>query len=83
MASIQISELHPTGSDLFADSESFLTDLGDNDFSGVMGGTDVSDTLWDWCTTTRTITSRTILSRISFETINPIGDVVINQNILH
>ncbi len=59
MASITISELNPTGTDLFSDSESFISDLTDHDFSSVMGG--YFDTIdGDWCGTTkvtRTITS--------------------------
>ncbi len=38
MSLIQISDLNPAGSDLFAGAESFLTDLQDNDSSNVFGG---------------------------------------------
>lgn len=38
MAVIQISELYPTGSDLFVGSETFMNDLTDNEFSVVKGG---------------------------------------------
>ncbi|WP_341526581.1 hypothetical protein WKK05_29175 [Nostoc sp. UHCC 0302] len=42
MATITLSELHVTGSELFQDSESFLNELSDVDsISG--GGNDVSD----------------------------------------
>jgi hypothetical protein len=37
MASITISDLHPTGYALFDDSESFMTDLVDSELD-VMGG---------------------------------------------
>jgi hypothetical protein len=38
MASIQLSELHPVGSELFQDSESFLHELGDREVNSVVGG---------------------------------------------
>lgn len=38
MANIVISELRPAGSELFMDSESYLTDLNDTDAIGVIGG---------------------------------------------
>jgi hypothetical protein len=38
MASIGISELHPAGSELFSDSETFMTDLADNELSDISGG---------------------------------------------
>ncbi|QFS50153.1 hypothetical protein [Nostoc sphaeroides] len=40
MASIRISELRPAGSELFQDSESFLTDLGAQEM-GITGGASV------------------------------------------
>ncbi len=39
MASIKISELHPAGSDLFQDSESFLNELTEDEL-GLEGGGD-------------------------------------------
>jgi hypothetical protein len=38
MANIVISELRPAGSDLFMDSESYLTDLTDNELHMTQGG---------------------------------------------
>ncbi|MBS9383938.1 MAG: hypothetical protein HEQ24_06730 [Dolichospermum sp. BR01] len=38
MANIVISELRPAGSDLFMDSESYLTDLTDNELHMKQGG---------------------------------------------
>ncbi len=38
MASIIISDLRPSGFDLFGDSESFLDDLSDNDLATINGG---------------------------------------------
>jgi hypothetical protein len=38
MASIKISDLRPSGCDLFGDSESFLDDLSDNDLATINGG---------------------------------------------
>jgi len=38
MASIEISDLRPSGLDLFGDSESFLDDLSDNDLATINGG---------------------------------------------
>lgn len=43
MASIKISELRPVGSELFADSESFLNELNEQEISATVGaGTVVS-----------------------------------------
>jgi hypothetical protein len=41
MASIKISNLNPTGSDLFADSESYLNELKDEELTSIQGGTGV------------------------------------------
>ena len=38
MASIQISNLYPVGSELFKDSESFMNELVDNELSSINGG---------------------------------------------
>ena len=38
MATIEISDLHPAGSDLFIDSESFLNDLNANELGDINGG---------------------------------------------
>jgi hypothetical protein len=38
MASIQISNLYPAGSELFKDSESFMTELVDNELGMINGG---------------------------------------------
>jgi hypothetical protein len=38
MANINVSDLHPAGSDLFSDSENFLTDLTDYEFTKINGG---------------------------------------------
>jgi hypothetical protein len=38
MASIQISNLYPAGSELFNDSESFMSELVDNEPSSINGG---------------------------------------------
>ena len=38
MANIIISELRPAGSDLFNDSESFMSDLTDQDTGTIIGG---------------------------------------------
>lgn len=38
MATIKISELHPAGSELFQDSESFLNELTEQEIGGVQGG---------------------------------------------
>ncbi|AFZ59459.1 hypothetical protein H6G54_07835 [Anabaena cylindrica FACHB-243] len=38
MASIKISDLRPSGLDLFVDSESFLNDLNDSDLAATNGG---------------------------------------------
>jgi hypothetical protein len=38
MATINISDLRPTGSDLFSDSESYMSELGDNELASVNVG---------------------------------------------
>jgi hypothetical protein len=38
MATINISDLRLTGSDLFSDSESYMNELSEGEFSGVLGG---------------------------------------------
>ncbi|ARV58931.1 hypothetical protein BZZ01_10050 [Nostocales cyanobacterium HT-58-2] len=38
MANLKVSELRPTGSELFIDSESYLNDLSDMDATFVHGG---------------------------------------------
>jgi hypothetical protein len=38
MANIEINSLHPAGSELFHDSESFLNELSDREMWGVQGG---------------------------------------------
>ena len=38
MASIQISELRPAGSELFQDSESFLNELSEREIGSLEGG---------------------------------------------
>ena len=38
MSTISISDLRPTGSDLFSDSESYMSELGDNELVKVNGG---------------------------------------------
>ncbi|MEH2117229.1 hypothetical protein [Nostoc sp.] len=41
MATINISDLRPAGSDLFSDSESYMSELGDNELVKVNGGSTV------------------------------------------
>jgi hypothetical protein len=38
MANISISNLRPTGSDLFSDTESYMTDVTDRELGQVNGG---------------------------------------------
>ncbi|MDZ8134785.1 MAG: hypothetical protein RM049_05700 [Nostoc sp. DedQUE04] len=38
MATINISDLHPVGSDLFYDSEGYMRDLTDSEFDHLSGG---------------------------------------------
>lgn len=45
MAVIDISELHPAGSQLFQDSESFLNELTDDEIVGLEGGLNLTDYL--------------------------------------
>jgi hypothetical protein len=41
MASIKISNLYPAGSELFKDSESFMTELVNNELGSINGGTGI------------------------------------------
>ncbi|WP_414572350.1 hypothetical protein [Nostoc sp. CCY 9925] len=38
MATINISDLRPTGSDLFSDSEGYMNELNDNEVDAIYGG---------------------------------------------
>jgi hypothetical protein len=38
MSTINISDLRPTGTELFSDSEGYMNDLGDNEFDSIYGG---------------------------------------------
>lgn len=38
MPTITISDLRPVGSELFADDESYMRDLADNEFGSIQGG---------------------------------------------
>lgn len=38
MSTIEISDLRPAGSDLFFDSEGYMSELGDNELVSVNGG---------------------------------------------
>ncbi|MFN6501266.1 MAG: hypothetical protein RMX65_030315 [Nostoc sp. DedQUE01] len=38
MATIKISDLRPTGSDLFSDSEGYMNELNDNEVDAIYGG---------------------------------------------
>jgi hypothetical protein len=38
MASIKISDLKPAGSELFSDSESYMSELGDSELGIINGG---------------------------------------------
>jgi hypothetical protein len=51
MASIKISDLRPSGLDLFGDSESFLNDLSDNDLATINGGKAQSWWITPWIIT--------------------------------
>jgi hypothetical protein len=48
MANIVISELRPAGSELFMDSESYLTDLNEQEMMDTLGGLYGGDTLILW-----------------------------------
>ena len=52
MASITISDLHPTGYALFDDSESFMTDLLDSELAETRGG---CFSLWKCCNTVKAV----------------------------
>lgn len=49
MAYITISDLRPAGSELFADSESFMNDLVDGELEAISGGAIWTVTSSKWC----------------------------------
>lgn len=49
MAYITISDLRPAGSELFADSESFMNDLVDGELEVMGGGITITVTSSKWC----------------------------------
>jgi len=50
MAKITISELRPAGADLFADSESFMHELNEQEIADILGGDGiVIGTSWVLC----------------------------------
>lgn len=51
MASIKISNLYSAGSELFRDSESFMTELVDSELGSINGGTGIyTNSPWCWPT---------------------------------
>ncbi|WP_424100629.1 hypothetical protein [Moorena producens] len=38
MANIEVNDIKPAGADLFEDSQSFLTELKDDEFNKIVGG---------------------------------------------
>ncbi|WP_138499837.1 hypothetical protein [Nostoc sp. PA-18-2419] len=49
MATIKIFDLHPAGSELFLDSESYLNDLTDDELNSTQGGlSPLTISSW-WC----------------------------------
>lgn len=58
MSSIKISELQPTGLELFQDSESFLNELNDQEIGGIKGGQVVSQ---ETVTVEMTIVTETVV----------------------
>ena len=49
MASIQIFNLYPAGSELFKDSENFMGELVDSELGTVNGGTGILKKNSPWC----------------------------------
>ena len=45
MAKINVSNLHPVGSDLFFDSENYISELSDNELGTINGGFSMSCTV--------------------------------------
>ena len=48
MANIKVSDLQPSGYDLFSDSESFLSDISDNELHISGGDIPWTDRAWHW-----------------------------------
>ncbi len=46
MATINISDLLPTGSELFSDSESYMSELGDSELDIINGGSSPACIVW-------------------------------------
>jgi len=49
MANITISDLRPTGANLFEGSESFMHELNEQEIADVLGGWVVICTSWVYC----------------------------------
>lgn len=63
MSNISISNLHPTGSELFSGNENFMSEISENDFTNIAGG-GMGNTSSDWCTV------------VIYTRLDPIGTVV-------
>jgi len=48
MANIKVSDLQPSGYELFSDSESFLSDISDNELQISGGDIAWTDRTWHW-----------------------------------
>lgn len=62
MSRISILELHPTGLELFEDSESFLNELTDQDIGDIIGGRRDDGLSQETVSVERTIVTRTIVT---------------------
>lgn len=71
MASIQISNLYPAGSNLFSDSESFMDELVDNELGSINGGVGTTPNS-PWCyPTLRSPLCKPVLTRPIRPTLPP------------
>jgi hypothetical protein len=66
MTTIKISDLHPTGSDLFHDSESYLNELTDDQLDLTHGGSS------GFCSFVFTAVSRYVVSQVVSRLFQPI-----------
>ena len=62
MSKIKISDLHPSGSELFFDSEGYMNDLVDGEISDIYGGATPSSGLCISAISVRVVASITVVA---------------------
>ena len=71
MATISISDLKPTGSELFFDSESYMSELGDSEINIINGGATTSP----FCIAVSAGVVASIIVEVSKKVSNPFNSI--------